>query len=171
MSPEPARGDAARVTVRVEADPALAFQVFTAEIDQWWRRGVVFRPSGRSPGVLHLEPGPGGRLFETYPSPAGERLAEVGRVLAWEPPGRLVLEWRNQNFAPFEKTEVEVLFDAAGEGTLVSVTHRGWSRLRPDHPARHGLEGAAHARQLGLWWAKLLRALAAHVASRRGDTR
>ena len=57
----PARipGDQARVTVLVEVEPALAFRVFTEEIDQWWRRGSRFRVSGRSHGILRLEPGVG----------------------------------------------------------------------------------------------------------------
>jgi hypothetical protein len=39
------------------------------------------------------------------------------------------------------------------------VTHRGWSRIRPDHPARHDLEVAAFVRMMGLWWGDLLTSL------------
>lgn len=34
-------GDQARVTVLVAVDPETAFEVFTEEIDQWWRRGLT----------------------------------------------------------------------------------------------------------------------------------
>jgi hypothetical protein len=32
-------GDSARVSVTVEVPPTLAFEIFTEEIDRWWRRG------------------------------------------------------------------------------------------------------------------------------------
>jgi uncharacterized protein YndB with AHSA1/START domain len=84
---------------------------------------------------------------------------EVGRVTAWQPPSRLVLEWRNVNFAPSERTEIEVVFEPAGGGTRVTVQHRGWAALRPDHPARHNLAGPAFSRMIGLWWGDQLTAL------------
>jgi uncharacterized protein YndB with AHSA1/START domain len=69
-------------------------------------------------------------------------------VTAWEPPTRLVLDWCAVNSDPTEKTEVEVTFSPSG--TWVSVVHRGWSRFRPDHPARDGLEVPAFVRMIGL---------------------
>ena len=57
---------------------------------------------------------------------------------------------------PDESTELEVLFEPSGDGTHVTVQHRDWAALRPDHPARHGLEGAAFSRMMGLWWSDLL---------------
>jgi uncharacterized protein YndB with AHSA1/START domain len=160
-------GDQARASVSVAVDPAEAFRAFTEEIDQWWRRGLEYRVSGRGRGVLHLEPGVGGRLFEEVASASGPRAVETGRVTAWEPPARLVLEWRAVNFAPGEATEVEVTFEPARTGTLVTVTHRGWSRIRSDHPVRHGAEVPAFIRTMGLWWGELLSALREHAARTR----
>jgi uncharacterized protein YndB with AHSA1/START domain len=88
---------------------------------------------------------------------------ETGRVTACDPPRRLVIEWRNVNFSPDEKTEVEVLFEASPSGTLVTVTHSGWSAIRPDHPARHGLEVEEFVRMIGLWWGDLLTSLREHA--------
>ncbi len=65
---------------------------------------------------------------------------------------RLAFEWRAPNFVPGEKTFVEVLFEESASGTLVVVTHAGWSAIRPDHPARHGEESAEFLRRMGLWW-------------------
>jgi uncharacterized protein YndB with AHSA1/START domain len=160
-------GDQARVSVSVAVEPADAFRIFTEEIDQWWRRGLKYRVSGKGRGVLHLEPHVGGRLFEEIESAAGPRAIETGRVTAWAPPDRLVLEWRAVNFAPGEATEVEVTFEASGRGTLVTVTHRGWSRIRPDHPARHGAEAAAFVRNMGMWWSELMTSLREHALSSR----
>ena len=75
-------------------------------------------------------------------------LPAMSRV--WEPRTRLVFEWRAVSFTPRETTEVEALFQASPSGTLVTVTHRGWSRICPDHPARHGLAVPVFLRMMGL---------------------
>jgi hypothetical protein len=160
-------GDSARVEVHVGVQPAVAFEVFTAEIDLWWRHGPRFRFGGRQTGSLHFEPGVGGRLFESFGKGSNARVIEAGRVTVWAPPSRLVFDWRNLNFAPEETTEVEVIFEAMGSGTRVTVEHRGWAALRPGHPARHGLVGPMYSRELGLWWADLMSAMR-EFATERG---
>lgn len=161
MSGIPA-GDAARVTVFVAVSPAAAWDAFTKETDLWWRQGPRFRIAGARRGVLGFEPGPDGRLFETWGEPPDARTFTVGRVLTWEPSALLELEWRGVNFKLDESTRITIRFEAKGDGTLVSVHHVGWSALRADHPARHGLEGAAFVRMIGLWWGDLLTALREH---------
>jgi len=155
-------GDEATVSVLVPVPPDEAFRVFTEEIDQWWRRGLQYRVArGRS--VIHVEPRVGGRLLESIETPAGARVIESGLVTAWEPPSRLVFEWRAVNFAPSEKTEVEVVFAQSPSGTLVTLRHRGWSRIRADHPARHGQEIPSFIRMLGLWWGGLMTSMREHA--------
>jgi uncharacterized protein YndB with AHSA1/START domain len=152
--------------VRVAAAPAVAFDLFTREIDQWWRRGPKYRHAGSAAGRIAIEPGAGGRVFETWrDGGGGERSFEIGRITVWEPPHRLAFGWRNEEFAAAERTEVEVTFVAVGAGTLVTVRHRGWETLRKDHPARHGLDDAAFARMLGLWWSELLEQLRRRAAA------
>lgn len=132
-------------------------------------------PSGRrNHGVLRLESGVGGRLVETIETATGTHVVERGRVMAWDPPNRLELEWRAANFTPAESTTVEVVFEPSSTGTLVTVTHRGWSRIRPDHPVRHGQEVVAFMRENGLWWGELVtsyRELAERGNSQPGATR
>ena len=154
----PPRGDRAVVSVLVKVPPPEAFRVFTEEIDAWWRAGLRYR-IGRQRSVVHLEPRLGGRLFESFETRSGGHVKETGRVICWEPPSRLVLEWRAVNFAPDEKTEVEVSFAASPSGTLVTVEHRGWSKIRPDHPVRHGQDAAAFLRGMGMWWGDLMSSL------------
>jgi uncharacterized protein YndB with AHSA1/START domain len=146
------------VSVSVAVAQATAFDVFTREMDLWWRRGPRFR-FGRQPGQLSFETSLGGRLFESFTSESGTPRNEVGRVTVWEPPSRLVFTWRNVNFADDESTEVEVLFAPTETGTLVTVQHRGWGALRADHPARHGLQGADFSRMIGMWWGELMTGL------------
>jgi uncharacterized protein YndB with AHSA1/START domain len=168
-------GDQARVSVLVEVPRDVAFRVFTEDIDRWWRRGLKYRVAGTRRGFLHLEPGPGGRLYESFDltdpssgSATGPKIIETGRITVWEPPERLTFEWRGANFAAGETTEVDVQFQPSATGTLVTVTHRGWSEIRPDHPARHGLEAAAFLRMLGLWWGDLMSSLR-QTAAEKGE--
>jgi hypothetical protein len=159
----PPAGDRARVSVLVAVPREVAFRVFTEEIDQWWRHGLKYRVSGRGRGILRLEPGVGGRLFEEIESKAGARVVETGRVTEWDPPARFVLEWRNVNFSETEKTYVDVTFDPSPSGTLVTVTHSGWSAIRADHPVRHGLDVTAFIRQNGMWWGEVLTSFREHA--------
>ncbi len=160
------KGDQVRVTIQVAVEPNVAFQVFTEEIDQWWRRGIKFRASGKRSGIMKIEPWIGGRLYEAVETDTEVREIVTGQVTAWEPPERLVFWWQGINFAPHEKTEVEVQFASVPSGTLVTLTHRGWSQIRDDHPARHGLSTQAFCRMLGMWWADLLKSLDARAGER-----
>jgi uncharacterized protein YndB with AHSA1/START domain len=147
-------GDRVSAMVTVQVPPAVAFEVFTSEIDRWWRRGPRYRVAGRAPGTLCLEPKLGGRVFEEYGAAA---VHEVGRITAWEPPARLAFEWRGANFAPGEVTLVEITFTETASGaTRVSLVHTGFAALRPDHPVRHGLLPAAFVAMIGMWWGDLL---------------
>jgi uncharacterized protein YndB with AHSA1/START domain len=157
-------GDQATVSVGLAVTPAEAFRIFTEEIDLWWRRGRRFRNAPGERGIVCIEPGVGGRMFESFPTEAGETVVQTGRVLAWEPPKRLVLEWRAINFAPHERTEVEVRFEPTSRGTRVTVAHRGWSTLRPDHPVRHGQDVPAFIRMMGLWWGDLMTSMRLRAA-------
>jgi uncharacterized protein YndB with AHSA1/START domain len=165
MTDVTAPSDKVTVTAFVDVSPADAFEVFTTEIDRWWRRGPAYRVGGKQPGVLHLEPRLGGRLFETYGRGA---VHDVGTITAWEPPSRLAFDWRSITFVPGEVTQVEVRFSASGGGTRVTLEHRGWSTIRPDHPVRHAKPSPAFIADLGMWWASLLRSLATHATEGRG---
>jgi uncharacterized protein YndB with AHSA1/START domain len=155
-------GDQARVSVAVEVPPAAAFAIFTEDIDRWWRRGLKYRHSASSSGFIRLEPQLNGRLYESFDAPDSAHVIEVGRVRIWDPPHRLAFTWRNANYAAGEQTDVEVIFAPSASGTLVTVTHRGLADLRADHPARHGNQGAAFSRMMGLWWGEQMRALRLH---------
>lgn len=153
------RGDQAKASVLVRVPPEEAFRIFTEEIDAWWRTGMRYR-IGKRRSVVHLEPKLGGRLFESFETAAGApKIKETGRITSFEPPKRLVLQWRAVNFAPDEKTEVEVLFEPSPSGTLVTVCHRGWNQIRADHPARHGDTPPVFLAMMGRWWGDLLTTL------------
>lgn len=147
------------VTV-VAVDPATALAVFTEEIDAWWRRGPRYRFRPATDGVLQFEkPGPDGRLIEVCECDGDAY--EVGRVLRWEAPGQF--EFMTRAYERHECTEVDVRFEGIAPGTRVTLAHRGWDRLRPDHPTRHGLTGPAFASMIGVWWGDQLVTLGAWI--------
>lgn len=141
------------VALRVKASPARAFDAFVGEIGVWWRPNMLFATTPRAPGRLAFEPGEGGRLTETL---ANGKVFEIGRILAWAPPERLVFSWRQATFPPDLVTEVEVRFEAVGEETRVSVEHRGFDRIPQDNVARHGIPDQALGMRLAEWWRDLL---------------
>jgi hypothetical protein len=72
-------------SITVSWDPETAFERFAVRFDAWWpyRTHSVGGPRVRS---LVFEPHVGGRIYEEHRD--GRRF-EWGRVLVWEPPGRL----------------------------------------------------------------------------------
>jgi SAM-dependent methyltransferase len=73
---------------------------------------------------ITLEPGKDGRVVEGN--------VPVGRVVAWRPGERVVLEWRPADWAPGEVTGVELRFEPTSGGTRVELEHRGWGGLIGD---------------------------------------
>ena len=116
-------------SVVVKVPPERAFALFTADIGRWWAPGMHIAVD---PFVdVVLEPRSGGRWFERA---ANGVECEWGKVLAWDPPGRLLLGWQLNaefKFDPEFVTEVEVIFEPEGAGTRVTLEHRNLERYGP----------------------------------------
>jgi uncharacterized protein YndB with AHSA1/START domain len=130
-------------TVQVKAAPARAFDLFATQMEHWWPKG---RTIGKSPHVaIIVEPRAGGRWFERD---ADGNETRWGKVLAWEPPSRLLLGWQidcQWGYDPDILTEVELTFaPAEGGGTLVTLEHRNLERF--------GADAARHAEKLRGGW-------------------
>lgn len=149
------------VSLRVAATPLRAFEVFTRDIGTWWQHNDLFRFTPRSSGRIALEAGEGGRFTETL---ANGKVFEIGRVTGWDPGARLALSWRQASFAPDQITHVEVLFEAVGHETRITVTHTGWDGVPEEHVARHSFPDAVFLRKHAEWWQQLLAACRARVA-------
>ena len=117
-----------RRSLTVKADAASAFDVFTNRIGNWWPHSHSIGSSPQKSIVL--EPRPGGRWFEI-----GEDGSQCnwGKVLAWEPPARVLLAWQingDWKYDPELVTEVEVKFTPiAGGETRVELEHRNIERF------------------------------------------
>lgn len=153
------------VAVSLAASPKRAFDSFTAEIGLWWQPNSMFGFTPREGGRMVFEGGEGGRLVEVR---ANGKVFEVGKISVWSPPHRLVFSWRQASFAPGQTTEVEVRFVPVDQGTRVTVEHRGWDTVPPDHVARHGFPDTLFLVRHGEWWRSLLASLAAFIADRSG---
>ena len=148
------------ISLRVPADPARAFEAFTAEIASWWQPDQLFQITPHGDGQLAFEPGAGGRLVTHLGN--GETF-EVGRISVWEPGERLVFGWRHANFSPEQSTEVEVRFEPIGDETRVSIEHRAWDTIPQRHAARHGFPEHITLQRVADWWRASLGALRASL--------
>jgi uncharacterized protein YndB with AHSA1/START domain len=117
-------------SVQVKVPPARAFELFSSQIGRWWPGKTI----GKKPHAdIVIESRAGGRWFER--DAEGEE-TQWGKVLAWDPPSRLLLGWQiNAEFAfdPNLLTEVELTFKPAeGGGTIVTLEHRNLDRFGAD---------------------------------------
>ena len=151
------------VAIRVATTPARAFEVFTREIDSWWRATPLFAFTPGSPGTLTFEPHLGGRFIETADD--GTQF-EIGRIVEWSAGARLAFTWRQASFTEGQETEVEVRFDAIEDETRVTVEHRGWDSVPQDHVARHTFPNAIFLQRHGQWWQVLLHSFQKRAANR-----
>lgn len=142
------------VTTVVALSPEAAFQVFTRDIDRWWRRTPRYRRLPGQSGALSFDGDPPARLVERH----GDTTTVIGRVLAWEVGRRVRFEWSGAQIAESDRTEVEVRFESHGASTRVTLEHHGLATLPKTHPARGGFEGEAFEAMFGYFWADLLAA-------------
>jgi uncharacterized protein YndB with AHSA1/START domain len=100
--------------VLLRCTPDRAFALFTAEASRWWP------PTRRHTGdpESRITMAATGRFCEE----SAERQVELGRVVDWCPPERLVLEWF-PGTGPEQPTRVEVTFEPEGPCTRVRVRH------------------------------------------------
>jgi len=119
-----------RKTLLVAATPERAFDVFTKQMSSWWPLATHHISKVDAKEAV-VEPFVGGRWFER-----GVDGSECswGKVLAWDPPRRLVLSWdinADWQSDPTLGTEVEVRFTSEDGKTRVDLEHRLLHKFGP----------------------------------------
>lgn len=127
MPASAAASEPVRHKVVVDADPVRAFDAFLL-LHRWWPREYSWAADALE--MIAVEPRVGGRCYER--GPHGFE-CDWGRVVAYEPPRRLVFTWqinfdRTPQPDPAKASEVEVRFTARGVSTMVQLEHRGFER-------------------------------------------
>lgn len=73
---------------------------------------------------MEFQPGVGGRVMEGA--------WEVGRIVRWEPPEDVLLEWHAPAWQPADVTSTRLRFEPREEGTRVTLENRAWGVLVGD---------------------------------------
>jgi uncharacterized protein YndB with AHSA1/START domain len=145
-----------RESIVINAPIDRAFKVFTEDIGDWWPPDHHILEGELAEMVF--EPREGGNVYDRAVDGSECRWA---RVLAYEPPNRVVFSWDISTAwqietDPAKTSEIEVRFVAEGaERTRVELEHRnlerhgeGWEKMRDavGSPGgwRRGLEAFAH---------------------------
>jgi hypothetical protein len=124
-----------RKSVIVAAPLAVAFDVFTAQIEAWWPMASHHIGQADCAAVV-IEPRAGGRWFERG---VDGTECDWGRVLRWDAPNRVTLMWQLSAQFKFDRsieTEVDVRFTAIdARTTRVELEHRGLDTYGADAAA------------------------------------
>jgi uncharacterized protein YndB with AHSA1/START domain len=146
-----------QASVTVPLDTERAFEMFVDRFQDWW-------PSDGSHSLTDaraflLEPEPEGRWGEEDPH---GNFHPWGRVLAVDRPRQILLAWQLSPAFEYDpdrarQTEVEVTFEPVGDGTKVTLEHRGFEVWgEPGEEMRGSVEGG---------WGTLLELYAARIAA------
>jgi uncharacterized protein YndB with AHSA1/START domain len=147
-----------RAAVVVDVPLERAFAVFTGDMAGWWPPEHHILEGELAEMVL--EPRDGGRIFDRATDGTE---CQWARVLAWDPPHRLVFSWDitlqwTVETDPERTSEVEVRFIPEGpQRTRVELEHRNIHRHGDGWEGMHAGVGSPDG------WASGLASFAAHA--------
>jgi uncharacterized protein YndB with AHSA1/START domain len=147
-----------RTSIVVDAPVQRAFEVFTQEMRSWWPEDHHVLQGELAEMVFEAHVG--GRIYDRATDGSE---CTWSRVLAYEPPHRLVFSWDVSTSWGIEEdlehtSEVEVRFIAEADSrTRVELEHRNLERHGDGWEGMHGAVGSPGG------WPKTLAGLAAHI--------
>ncbi|MGP0052659.1 MAG: methyltransferase domain-containing protein [Solirubrobacteraceae bacterium] len=102
-----------RIAAELPLDPDTTFARTVDEL------GLALA-GGRDGQALEWRPGAGGGIAQ----PTGGNGTLVAEVRSWEPPSRILLEWRTADWGGGARSEVELRFEPTDVGTRLTFEHR-----------------------------------------------
>jgi len=114
--------EAIRKSVVVSAPVEVAWSLFTERMGEWWPLDSHSHGGEEVETAMATEE----RIFERWRDGTEKTW---GRMLAWEPPHRMLFTWEVSDDCG---NEVEVRFTPDGDGTRVDLEHRGWEPAAQD---------------------------------------
>lgn len=112
----------------IDASQETAFRVFTERMGEWWPKSHHIGKTPPTDSII--EQRENGRWYSTHEDGTE---CDLGKVLVWDPYGRLLLAWQvdgNFKYDPDLISELELLFDAEEPGrTRVTMEHRDLEKL------------------------------------------
>jgi len=98
-----------RLSFELNIDPSTAFALVLSELSLALSRFD-----------MALDPGPEGQLLEGR--------EQIGRVVRWNPPAQVVIEWIPAAWQSQEALEFRMLVEASAAGAAVTLEQSGWSK-------------------------------------------
>jgi len=122
-----ATDSAVRREITVKATPERAFFVFTERFDSWWPRSHHIGAADMARAVIDPD------RMQWYEVGVDGTTCDWGAITTYEPPSRLVLEWRiggrwGLESDPEAFSVVDVTFTPEGDATRVTLEHRHLDR-------------------------------------------
>lgn len=99
-----------RLSIELPLDPSAAFDSLVDELE-----------TALSAVGLSLEVGQDGSVME------GD--VQAGKIVAWVPGERILLEWRAASWQVDDVSQIELLVEPVSTGTRITLEHRDWGRL------------------------------------------
>lgn len=139
-----------RKEITLEAPQERVFRMFTSNMEAWWPTDHHIGKAEMKHAVM--EPKVGGRWYEVGVDGSE---CDWGKVLAWEPPRRVLLAWSisaEWKYDPTLITELEITFTAEGpKRTHLVLEHRGLEAYGAAAEQMRGMLDPGWARQLDLF--------------------
>ena len=110
-----------RQSVHIDCPIEDAFRIFTEEFAEWWPL-ASHSVAGEESETCTIEPWAGGLVLERTRSGVEH---EWGSVIAWDPPHLVEFTW-HPGAPRDDRQTVSVEFCEEGNGTRVTLIHRGW---------------------------------------------
>jgi hypothetical protein len=120
-------------SIYVTIPQAKAFELFTAKMATWWPFSDAHAIFEARHASFVFEGRVGGHVKEVS---VDGKDGMWGTITSWNPPSKFTMTW-HPGRGPETAQELEVSFVPEGDGTRVTLLHRGWEKLGDEATKMH----------------------------------